>query len=127
MRGIKLYLIYLVIITITLSTMVGCAQAPPVTPDTPRYTADQVIAVAQAQYPVCFKKELIGYDGQGMAHYRTITIPPTISVKYMDGSKAVWKIEVSCPQSYRLPDRSTEKELYFYEGDGSLQDRYYPF
>jgi hypothetical protein len=106
-------------------------------PDIPRYTADQVIAIVQAEYPACFKKELIGQDVGGIFRYIEVNTPPIISVKpsYMldlyermrvaerGGSTAVWEVTVRCPFGYHFRDYTRSKVLYFYEWDGSLRNR----
>jgi hypothetical protein len=86
----------------------------------PKYTADQVIAIAQAQYPVCYKN--------GVFSNGTEETPTIISVKYIGDSK--WQINIKCPDyRYSLIRRNTgvtEIKLYFYEADGSLSPPYKP-
>lgn len=82
---------------------------------TPTYTADQVIAIAQAQYPACFNRD------------RTVDTPSSISVKHIGGSRGAWRVEISCPARYFHNDYSMgTKTLYFYESDGTLRKTYYP-
>ncbi len=57
----------------------------------PRYTEEQVIHIAQARYPMCFKQ------GENLG------VPSQISVRYRDEGpwKGFWEIQVSCPDNYR--------------------------
>lgn len=110
-----------------LITQQSSEQTPASQPDIQRYTADQVIAIAQAQYPTCFKRERIGEDAGGMFLYRTVDTPSSISVTYIGGSRGAWKVKISCPFGYRLGDYAyVSKTLYFYESDGTLRKTYYP-
>ena len=97
------------IVTAVLVLALGIISCTPIEqPDIPTYTADQVIAVAQARYPSCYYR----YD-------RTVDTPTSISVEYIGVSKKAWKVVISCPQGYRLDDWTTSKTLYFSEIDGS--------
>ncbi len=93
---------------------------------TPTYTADQVIAIAQAKYPACFKQELIGQDSGGMFRYQTVDTPTQISVQFVGGTSHAWKVVITCPVRYLLQDRTTGKTLYFWETDGALHNTFYP-
>ncbi len=119
----------LIVASVVILGVVGCAQTqtPAPKPYTPKYTADQVIVIAQAKYPTGFKQEIIGEDTQGVFRHQTVTTPTSISVKYIGGSKAAWEVKISLPFGYRYSDYTYgTKTLYFYEGDGSLRTTYYP-
>lgn len=117
-----------VVVTVAVVLALGIAACTPTTsgtttptPDIPKYTADQVVMVAQARYPTCFRTEIVERRN---VHTYTTSI---VSVSYIGGSRRAWKVEVSCPHLHRLVDALTTKEvLYFYETDGSLSDKYYP-
>jgi hypothetical protein len=73
-----------------------------------KYQANEVIAVAQAQYPVCHR---------GIGANRTES-PTIITVQYKgDG---IWKVDISCPSLFFLEDNTSSKVLYFHESDGAL-------
>ena len=97
----------LIVTAILVLGIMGCEQiAGTERPDLPSYTADQVIAVAQARYPTCFNVA------------RTKSATPSISVNFVgDG---YWRVSITCPQGYRLDDWSSSKTLYFYEATGAL-------
>lgn len=105
--------------------VIGCAETsqPQYLPYTPKYTADQVIAVAQAQYPVGYKYSI----GTPSTPSERIETPTMISVRYLGGSRAAWQVDISLPPGYHYSDGSYgTKRLYFYETDGSLRDTYNP-
>lgn len=106
----RLVLIVTAVLVLVLG-VIGCAQktpAPP--PDIPRYTADQVIAVAQAQYK----------------SYRITKQPPyadaRVSVVYQ--GKGVWEVTVSALAGYVLMGPGGlimgATKPHFYESTGSL-------
>jgi hypothetical protein len=87
----------------------------------PKYTADQVIAVAQAQYPLCYKS--FGVINENNSQTQTL-----INVKYI--GEYIWEVNIKCPDYlYSLIRKGSginSLTLYFYETDGSLRDTYYP-
>ncbi len=95
---------------------IGCAKPEPKA-EIPRYTADQVIAVARRQYPISFKGKTL------------VSAPNEISVLYIGGTSRAWHVSVRAPEGYQWTERSfdeqtyytyTEKIVYFWETDGSL-------
>lgn len=94
------------------------ADTPPTYEAT--YTADQVIAVAKAQYPVAYK-----FTHDGLSPTRTLVETPTIiKVVYRGGFNRVWKVDIYCPLGYYLTDYSREKTVYFWETDGALHTNF---
>lgn len=118
----KRLLLVVTVVLVLASVVIGCSQTqtPTTQPYKSRYTADQVIYIAQAQYPACYRRQS-GMDVQA---------PPSITVTYVGGSRAAWKVQITCPPYfYQLGQPLsgvTSKTLYFYETDGSLRDTYYP-
>ncbi len=95
--------------------VIGCAQTPQYKPYVPKYTADQVIAVVRASYPVGYTRS-----------YPQTTTPTIISVRYIGGTRAAWQAQISLPSRYYLQGGLSSKTLYFYETAGSLRDTYDP-
>jgi len=108
---------FLVIIAISFlaSGLILCTQTQ--RPNTPQYTADQVIEIAKAKCPLCFRMQ------QGE---RQVT-STSIDVRFIGGSRVAWEIKIIAPVGYIFTDFTAgTKILYFYEGDGSLRSEYYP-
>ena len=118
----------LIVIVVLAMVAIGCARTSQLQPHEPRYTADQVIAVVQAQYPACFEPEVAPVvpptDSLGFGNmvYREVSESPSISVNYIGGSTSVWKVTVNCPRGYKFKDGTSSKALHFYESDGSLRE-----
>lgn len=112
-------------VIILLLGVISCANTPQPQTYTSKYTADRVIIIAQAQYPACYKTESRGF-GSTRESWEVQT-PPSITVAYVGGSHAAWKVQINCPPGYHLKSPiGTSLTLYFYETDGSLRDTYYP-
>jgi hypothetical protein len=76
------------------------------------YTADQVIKIAQAKYPMAY-----GIDSK--------QTPTIISAVYID--TAIWRVDITCPRYYYLERPNSgilTKTLYFYETDSCLYQKY---
>lgn len=132
-RGSYNWLIIILVAVIGLCAFVvydyyqGTQSEQTPTYTTPTYTADQVIAIARAKYPVGFKQEIIGQDSGGLFRSRTVETPTMISVTYIGGSGGAWEVKISLPRGYHFEDRTYgTKTLYFYESNSSLRDTYYP-
>ncbi len=85
----------------------------------PRYSADQVIAVARREYPICFKGNTL------------VSAPTEISVLYIGGTSHAWHVSIRAPEGYHWVEWSldgekyyvyTQTTAYFWETDGSLHD-----
>ena len=100
----------LIALSCVLFLTVSCSTPAPIY--TSRYTANQVIYIAQAQYPTAY----------GASSKQT---PPIISAVYID--TAIWRVDITCPCHYYLErpySGISTKTLYFYETDGSLYSKY---
>jgi hypothetical protein len=73
-----------------------------------KYRANEVITVAQAQYPISHRG--IGTDRRES---------PTIITTQYNGN-GVWTVNIGCPVSYLLEDNTLSKVLYFHEINGAL-------
>ena len=91
--------IIIIMLVIGLVFSFGCKQEEAVTQDIPRYTADQVIAVAKASDPECHNP------------YMTATW----DVRYLSYGR--WLVTKTCSIRGTFK-RSTQ--YYFYEGTGAL-------
>lgn len=106
----RLVLVITAVLVLVLG-IIGCAQTqtPQPKPDIPRYTADQVIAVAQAQYTS------VSYT-KGRTSAR-------VSVSYQGGG--IWKVEISPLIGYVLEGPEGRftgvRTRYFNEATNSLQ------
>ena len=103
----RLILVVTAVLILALG-IAGCEQiAGTERPDLPDYTADQVIAVAQAQYPP--------YDHPNMG-----TLSPSISVEYI--GESIWRVYISFPLGYGLgwEYAGSNITLYFNETTGAL-------
>jgi len=115
----KVRWVSILLLMAVLLFLLGCSQPKVQTPTqyVPRYTADQVITVVRAQYPVCFKTERVGQDA------RTVDTPTQISVQFVGGTSHAWKATITCPLGYRMrvvAGTTTIWLVYFWESDGSL-------
>ena len=110
MGGMRLLI--LVILAILLA---GCS--PSYTPEvdtSPRYTADQVIAVVKAKYPYCFRRGTLSMDSPPFAQ-------SSISVTFVPSGR-YWECYVKCPDGYAIVGfPGTRITSYFLESDGSLR------
>ena len=97
----------LVVTAVLVLGIISCTPYQTERPDLPDYTADQVIAVAQARYP--------SYDHPNMG-----TLSPSISVEYI--GESYWRVNISFPSGYRLNGGYfiSSRTLYFNETYGSL-------
>lgn len=77
--------------------------------DVPRYTADQVISVAQAHSPDCPKSNIIPFPQQTPTQTSEPT-KPSWAVEYLGEGK--WLVTKECP--------SGKTRWYFYEDTGKL-------
>lgn len=110
----KKTLVVITLLVLVLS-LAGCAQSqtPPPPPDIPRYTADQIIAVAQAKYDAV----RIGT--------RTDRTEPKVEVSYE--GQGVWQVIIRPPLGYYLQTGPYPGGplvgivLYFYEDTGQLK------
>lgn len=120
----RLPLVVIAVLVLALG-VIGCARTPapsPQPPPTPGHTQNQVIAIAQAQYPVGFKQEDIGRDASGFYRSQTVQTPTSIAVRFIGGSRAAWEVTIRLPIGYRYSDFSYgTKILYFYEDTSSLE------
>ena len=119
------------LIIIGLIFTIGCGEPEVQTPKqyVPKYSADQVISVVKAQYPICFKRERTGTDASGMFQYATLDTPSQISVQFIGGSKGAWKVTIASPYSYSLGSLNSgiaSQTGYFWESDGALHQGYIP-
>ena len=101
MKRVALVVTAVLVLVLGITSCISVDQS-----DTPTYTADQVIAVAQARYPSCSNVA------------RTKSATPSISVNFV--SDGYWRVSITCPQGYRFDDWSSSKTLYFYEATGAL-------
>jgi hypothetical protein len=112
----KLLGVAFIILTILGLIVTGCTTSPPKTTQyVQKYTADRVIYIVQSQYPVAYTR-ISSFSPQ---------TPTSVTAVYID--KAVWKVQISCPQGYWLGAWNSgvsSKTLYFYEADGSLWNNY---
>ncbi|MDO9574023.1 MAG: hypothetical protein Q7I94_03425 [Candidatus Contubernalis sp.] len=104
---------YIIIFCLVLVMVIfpACQSEPEPQPDLPGYTADQVIYVAQAQYPIAYR-----YSSDGL-----LQTPTSVTVTYLE--RGIWKVEISCPPGYSINNSRSgvsSDTLYFYEADGSL-------
>jgi len=83
---------------------VGCTQ-----PDITRYTADQVIAVAQAYSPTL---------PEGLRKQPAINDKPAFSAEYM--GEGVWMVKKYAVSNYTGGQSCLEK-WHFYESNGKLE------
>ncbi len=124
----KLSLIVFLTLILLLPITVGCTSEPP--PDVPRYTADQVIAVAQAKYPVGYGTETErvirpGTEDWAMPQYefksKRIETPTSVSVNYIGDGR--WEVTISLPSRYHFKDEAyvNSKTLYFDEATGQIR------
>jgi len=107
---------WLLVIVLLLSLALGtsaCTQSTtsPVQPDVPRYTADQVISVVQAQFS-CYSATKTPQRTKAM-----------VSVVYQ--RQGVWEVKVSSVPGYTLQGPNWTAylgtlTLHFYEDTGSL-------
>ena len=100
------------ILPLLVIAVVACSQTqiPESQPDIPRYTTDQVIVIAQAQYG-CYSR--LGGERRDTS--------AKVSVSYQGGPRRVWIVKISCPTGYILDDFSGfSKTLHFYEDTGVL-------
>ena len=125
---------WLIVTLFIISFLVGCSN-PIVTSQSPTYSQNQVISIVQAQYPVCFKHELVGVDANGIYRYTILQTPTLLTAAfkgfspYRDNSgktvsSGVWEVLVNCPPGYFLFTYNSGKYsqvVYFYEYDGSLR------
>jgi hypothetical protein len=102
-------------LAITLSIVfIGCSASSTAT-YTPKYTADKVIYIAQAKYPIAYKGN----------NLNSTQAPTSITAIYIDA--AVWKVNITCPYQYQIGQLNSgisALTLYFYEGDGSFHNNY---
>ena len=103
--GVKRIALIVTAVLVLVLGIISCTSVDQA--DTPTYTADQVIAVAQARYP-----DYESYSGR--------TLSPSISVAYI--GESVWRVNISCPSGYRVSGRyvGSNITLYFYETTGVL-------
>lgn len=109
-KGVTMKRLILVVTAVSVLVLgiISCTPAYEADTDTPAYKATEVIAVAQAKYPVCFR-----------TYHPEETVPSSISVEYI--GESCWEIVISCPSSgYRLSAYSSSQTLWFYETDGSF-------
>jgi hypothetical protein len=104
---------YLLLVTFCILLILTACQ-PTHQPDTPRYTAGQVIAKAQAQY--------VGFSRSKQEFASNIDA----EVSYR--GNGVWRVEISVPKGYTLaipgvPGEPTSRVLYFHESSGSFSSR----
>jgi hypothetical protein len=100
--------LFVIVLLMLVSSVTGCAESNSYSttkPSVTTYTIDQVIYIAKSQYPTCFKGDL----------------QSSPSVTATRSFPTVWKVTITCPRGYRLPDGGFSKILYFYETDGSLK------
>ena len=105
------------VVTAVLVLVLGIMSCEPIArTERPDYTADQVIVVAQAQYPP--------YDRTtGSSYYnnvQTVTLTPSISVAYI--GEGYWRVYISCPSGYRASGVYVGSNItrYFNETTGVL-------
>ncbi len=102
--AVKRVLVITAVIILVLSA-IGCVQSQP---DVPRYTADQVVAEAQAEYRGYSRSKGEWTRVDAEASYR---------------GNGVWSVEISAPKGYTLwaPGEPTRRVLYFHEDSGSFK------
>ena len=67
----------------------------------PSYKADQVIAIAQAKYPACYKRENLGEDSSGIFRYTDVQTPPSITARWVQfGMESTGKLPPSLLPRY---------------------------
>ena len=104
--GMKRLILVVTAVLVLVLGIISCTSVEQ--PDTPTYTADQVIAAAQAQYP--------SYDSPNRG-----TLTPSISVEYI--GESIWRVYISFPLGYYglgWEYAGSNMTLYFIETTGSL-------
>ena len=106
------------------SGVLGCNQPTQPQPYVPRYTADQVVYIVSAKYPVAYKRHFTENPLTGVSQTIMDQSPTSITASYID--TAVWKVVVDAPQGHFLSYATLEKSktLYFYESDAGLYTGY---
>jgi hypothetical protein len=88
---------------------------PVVAPDSPRYLAEQVAAIASDQSPDCrAPTKRVGWAGRNCPQYEDAE--PIFKAEYL--GKGIWSVAKTCPINSKY-----NGSWYFYEDSGKLLER----